>query len=235
MAAAHRFLQMKKEFQNLMMAKGAAAVDQDNFPLLIAGRTLEMPIDTIAASMARQLVGRSSLPTGLTYYSTFKLYIPDIIEYLKESRHLDPQFSIDLFGDIWIDNFFDWKKEKNKPFCRDLVVTFPDGSEWSVRAVDIATLYAEKLLNDQEDSTNDTIFDLRDSFLENDEDLINWVNGNLEWDDVAPYAEEVKRPQPETNYSDAWQSSPKRMQPWEDADFVIGWLADPEDDNLDEE
>jgi hypothetical protein len=220
-----------------MQAEDAVAVDRASstpkiVSVLLAGRILEMSFDSVLASMATQLVSRSAIPPGLTYYGTFQLYQSDIEQYLIEMFAAKPDHQVDLFNGSWVEQFFAWKSEKNKPFCKDLVVTFPDGSEWNLRAIDVATLRAEKLFDEKEDVSPEEFMQARDKSLEDDEDLLIWASTYLTWEDVAPYAEETRRPQPETDYSSAWQTAPKRMQPWDDGSYVLGWPHGTDGDDL---
>ena len=220
-----------------MQVEVAVAVDRSNahptvVPVVLAGRIMEMSFESVLASMATQLVARSPIPSGLTYYGTFQLYQSDLEQYLLELFAENTAYQVDLFNGLWGEEFFAGKAEKKKPFCKDLVVTFPDGSEWNLRAIDVATLRAEKIFEDKDDVSPEEFMRVRDKSLEEDEDLLTWVSANLTWEDVAPYAEETRRPQPETDYASAWQSAPKRMQPWDDGTCIIGWFSSADENDL---
>jgi hypothetical protein len=213
-----------------------AAVDRANatpkiVSVVLAGRILEMPFDSVLASMANQLASRSAIPPGLTYYDTFQLYKSDIEQYLLEMFAANPDYQVDLFDSSWVKQFFAWKSEKNKPFCKDIVVTFPDGSEWSLRAIDVATLRAEQLFDEKENVSPEEFLKERDRYLEDDESLLAWASTHLCWEDVSAYAEETRRPQPEMDYASAWQSAPKRIQPWDDGSYVLAWPCIVDDDD----
>ena len=200
----------------------------------LAGQIIPMSFESVVASMANQLVSRSAIPPGLTYYGMFDLFKNDIERYLQFLFESNPDTIISLFDDTWPETFFEWKTESNKPYCKDLIVTFPDGSEWSIRALDIASIRAEKLLN-SDSATAQEFLQERDFLLDNEENLLKWVEENLTWEEVCQHAEEIKRPQPEMDYEAAWKSAPKIMKAWEEDMFVLGWPFDPSEDESDED
>ena len=56
--------------------------------------------------------------------------------------------------------------------------------------------------------------DSDDPVLTSDEKLIEWVS-ELNWDEISHLAEEIKRPQPELDYSIEWKTANKEVKNWE--------------------
>lgn len=166
----------------------------------------EMETKSLLSTMTQQFLSSKREDYNADHYnllfSTTKQEIEDYIEHLWEMDNI----FIDLFGN-WMEGFHEFQNEKNKVFCRDLIVEFKDGSKWSIKLIDLLSLK-----NSENPSTFEVDFD--DPILKNDEDLIKWVN-TLKWNEVSMFAEEIQRPQPETNYSRVWKRSKKEIIDWD--------------------
>ena len=106
---------------------------------------------------------------------------------------------------------------------------FTDGSKWMIKILDLLAY-----------KNNSADLNLSDPILENDEELINWVN-DLEWEDVKHLADEITRPQPEPNYEEEWKNCTKNIEIWDEPidilDFfeindMIGLVSDQDDKPL---
>lgn len=166
----------------------------------------EMETKSLISTMTQQFLSSKREDYNSDHYnllfSTTRQEVKDYIEHLWELENI----FIDLFGN-WMEDFHNFQNEKNKVFCRDLIVEFKDGSKWSIKLIDLLSL------KNTENSVSFEI-DLDDPILKNDEDLIKWVN-TLKWNEVSMFAEEIQRPQPETNYSRIWKRSKKEIIDWD--------------------
>lgn len=166
----------------------------------------EMETKSLISTMTQQFLSSKREDYNSDHYnllfSTTRQEVKDYIEHLWELENI----FIDLFGN-WMEDFHNFQNEKNKVFCRDLIVEFKDGSKWSIKLIDLLSL------KNTENSVSFEV-DLDDPILKNDEDLIKWVN-TLKWNEVSMFAEEIQRPQPETNYSRIWKRSKKEIIDWD--------------------
>ena len=166
----------------------------------------EMETKSLISTMTQQFLSSKREDYNSDHYnllfSTTRQEVKDYIEHLWELENI----FIDLFGN-WMEDFHNFQNEKNKVFCRDLIVEFKDGSKWSIKLIDLLSL------KNTENSVSFEI-DLDDPILKNDEDLIKWVN-TLKWNEVSMFAEDIQRPQPETNYSRIWKRSKKEIIDWD--------------------
>lgn len=166
----------------------------------------EIETESLVSTLCHQFLNTNREAYNPSHYdilfNTTRNEIEDYLNHLCESQ----DNSVDLFGN-WAEDFHNFQNEKNKIYCRDLIIDFSDGSNWSFRLLDILSLK----YGDQEfgfDMDND------DPVLTSDEKLIEWVS-ELNWDDISHLAEEIKRPQPELDYSIEWKTANKEVKNWE--------------------
>lgn len=89
---------------------------------------------------------------------------------------------------------------------KKLRVTMPDGSEWDVPAEIIAKNKAEHYYNEgDEDFKEEYEFTLSDN-----EELIDWAENNMNWEDVKQYALQIKGPG-ELDYQKGWVNGDKEV------------------------
>ena len=94
-----------------------------------------------------------------------------------------------------------------------MIVTFSDGSEWSIKLIDLIAL-VEDLEVDRD--TEEIIIDTKHPYLENEDALIEWASKKLDWNLLSEMAEEIKRPQPEPDYLKEWKDASKKIVAWDD-------------------
>jgi hypothetical protein len=70
---------------------------------------------------------------------------------------------------------------------------------------------------------SDFAINFDDDLLKNDEEFIEWVS-NLAWDDIKHLADEIKRPQPEPDYENEWQSTQKSIVKWEESFSIFDFF-----------
>jgi hypothetical protein len=85
-------------------------------------------------------------------------------------------------------------------------VTMQDGSQWIVPAdivaKDAATYYSTRDWEDHDETYT--------YFVNDDGELLNWAEGNMEWEDVVKHARMVTGPQA-PNYHEAWINGDKEI------------------------
>jgi hypothetical protein len=190
--------------------------------VLLSKKLVPMDFNQVSASMTHQLLNKNARGVDSDhFYMLFETTLIEIKEYLADKASADTNFFANLFGE-WFQDFFTYQNEKSKPFSKDVIVTFSDGSEWAVKALDILAL-AQNF--DVKRKSKEIVIDAKDPMLVNDKAMIKWVEKYLKWDDIKDLAEEVKRPQPEIDYDAEWLKANKRVQEWENPISIIEMIA----------
>lgn len=195
---------------------------------------IDMPFDSVISSLAHQVLSKNAFRfEGEQYYYFYETTVIEVREYLLEKLKQNSKFVVNLFGD-WTEDFLSYQAEKSKPFSKDLIVTFSDQSEWSIKLIDLIALLEDL---DRDKDTEEIIIDSKHPLLENEEALIEWASDNLDWNLLSEMAEEVKRPQPEPDYLNEWHKASKKIVAWEDKvnlfDIISLTSADESDDEDD--
>ena len=104
---------------------------------------IALPFDSVSASLTHQILSKNARRfEGEHYYMLFESTVIEVKEYLKSKIEEDSKFAVNLFGE-WMNDFIGYQKEKSRPFSKDVIVSFSDGSEWSLKAIDIYALAEE--------------------------------------------------------------------------------------------
>lgn len=98
--------------------------------------------------------------------------------------------------------------------ARELRVTMPDGSVWSVPAKVIARHRADTLreihihnTNEQWEGWNQEI-----EFALNDKEVLaDWARNNMNWKDVVLDASQVSKPTAKVDYQEGWVNGPMEI------------------------
>lgn len=199
----------------------AVAFDElpDTIEVSLCGKTLRLPTQVVTDSMVKHLAKRA-VSMSVPYDDMLNMFENDVAFFLSQQLAEKPSHPFPLFDEQWEEDFFAYKAQENKHLCQDVIVEFPDGSRWKLRALDLALLRAEHLLGpDQENSEAYT--QERDVALKDPKILLEWISTNISWDDIGLYAEEIRRPQPEMNYADHWAEAAKTLEPWDDAILLL--------------
>ena len=89
-----------------------------------------------------------------------------------------------------------------------LIVTFSDGTKYSIPAWVIAhnkaTYYANK---ENKDAQTVVYFTEFTSAMESESELIDWAKGNMDWKDVSSLATQIPREENPTMSGDEWCNS----------------------------
>lgn len=211
----------------------AAAVAVEALPetieVALCGKTLHLPAQIVVDSMVKQLA-KHATSLSLPQDEILDMFQDDVAQFLRQQLEEFPESPFPLFEEKWEDDFFAHKALENRHLCQDVIVEFADGSQWKLRALDLALLRAEHLLGpDEEDSEKYTVE--RDLALKDPQILLDWISGNLAWEDVSLYAEEIRRPQPELDYAAYWPKAPKHLQPWDNSVLLLAkQLGNSEDE-----
>ena len=163
----------------------------------------------------------------------FESTVIEIKEYLKNKVEDNSKFAINLFGE-WMNDFIEYQKEKSRPFSKDVIVSFSDGSEWSFKTIDLFAL-AENV--DMENPTAEVVIDKNNPLLTDEDYMLKWISENLSWDDIEELADRVKKPDVVPDYAGEWKNADKRVEAWENTLSVIEMIAldseEMDDEDLD--
>lgn len=151
----------------------------------------------------------------------FESTVIEVKEYLKSKIDEDSKFAVNLFGE-WMNDFIGYQKEKSRPFSKDIIVSFSDGSEWALKAIDIYAL-AEEV--DMSNPTAEVTIDKNSPLLTDEDYMLKWVSDNLTWDKLEEIADIVKKPEVTPDYAGEWKNADKRVEAWENTLSVIEMIT----------
>lgn len=199
----------------------------------IGKNIFDADIDVLIASMTHQVIHKNnSLYNSDDFAIVFDITKAEITSFLES--HFDEEAEyFDLFED-WISLFDDYQKNKNKLFCKDLIVAFPDKTKWQIRILDILSL-RNKLSGSESAEV-----DLDDELLLDDEKLLLWIEDNLTWEDLSEYAEYIKDDRQENTRTKNFHKASKVIKIWPKQlsifDFIqVGDMIIRDDDEYDDE
>ena len=90
---------------------------------------------------------------------------------------------------------------------RYFFITMPDGSEWAV-PVGVITAHRTLTMGTGEIGEASTA-----ELFEDDEQIADWAQNNMNWDEVKAHAKQVKEPQP-PDYADGWVNGAWEVGEW---------------------
>lgn len=199
----------------------------------IGKNIFDADLDVLVASMTHQVIHKNnSLYNSDDFAIVFDITKAEITNFLES--HFDEEAEyFDLFED-WISLFDEYQKNKNKLFCKDLIVTFPDRTKWQIRILDVLSL-RNKL-----SGSESVEVDLDDELLLDDDKLLLWIEDNLSWADLSEYAEFVKEDRQENTRNKNFQKANKVIKVWPKQlsifDFIqVGDMIIRDDDEDDDE
>ena len=199
----------------------------------IGKNIFDADLDVLIASMTHQVIHKNnSLYNSDDFAIVFDITKAEITNFLES--HFDEEAEyFDLFED-WISLFDEYQKNKNKLFCKDLIVTFPDRTKWQIRILDVLSL-RNKL-----SGSESVEVDLDDELLLDDDKLLLWIEDNLSWADLSEYAEFVKEDRQENTRNKNFQKANKVIKVWPKQlsifDFIqVGDMIIRDDDEDDDE
>jgi hypothetical protein len=183
---------------------------------------INLPFDSVSASLTHQILSKNARRfEGEHYYMLFESTVIEVKEYLKSKIDEDSKFAVNLFGE-WMNDFIGYQKEKSRPFSKDIIVSFSDGSEWALKAIDIYAL-AEEV--DMSNPTAEVTIDKNSPLLTDEDYMLKWVSDNLTWDKLEEIADRVKKPEVTPDYAGEWKNADKRVEAWENTLSVIEMIT----------
>jgi len=202
----------------------------------IGTNKFQIGIDYLLSSMVQQVIHKNnSLYNSDDFMMVFdvtKIEVTNFLETLTEDE-LD---NFDLLGD-WIEKFDEFQVNKNKVFCKDLIIEFSDKTRWMLKFIDIMTI------KNQLEGVDEDLIDPKDSLLGDETAFLSFVNEKLTWKDVEEYAELISTTDQNEKYQEEWKLATKEIIPWDKNlsifDFIsIGDIiieeSDVEDDDDDD-
>lgn len=200
----------------------------------IGKNKFEIGSEYLISSMVQQVIHKNnSLYNSDDFMMVFdvtKIEVTNFLETLSEEELKN----FDLLGD-WIEKFDEFQVNKNKVFCKDLIVEFSDKTRWILKFIDIMTI------KNQLDGLDEDLIDPKDELLADEETFLNFVNEKLTWRDVCEHAELIKSDEQDEQFESEWKTAKKEIIPWDKNlsifDFIsIGdIIVDGEDINDDDD
>ena len=229
--ASHQFLRIQAN--RFLMTTTENVSDVPEYAnVKIGNNCFELSFESLVASMTHQYLSNSSnYHHNEDYDILFDVSKLLIIEYVLDQ--LKSKENIDILGN-WFEDFVNFQQNKNKPLCKDVNITFNDGSIWQIKFLD---LLAHKHSSEHSDD-EDFIINYEDSFLVNNNEILEYLN-KLSWSEVSELADEIQKPQPEPDYDSEYVSAKKEIVEWEkevtlmdffDINDIIECSRDEDDD-----
>ena len=193
----------------------------------------DIDMDVLLSSMTHQVIHKNnSLYNSEDFNLIFEITRAEVTNFLESYYDVEADY-FDIFED-WVSHFDEYQKNKNKLFCKDLIITFPDKSKWQIRVLDVLSLRNRQMGNDSAE------VDLDDELLLDDEKLILWIEDNLTWTELTEYAEYIKEPRQESTRNKNFMKANKVIKLWSKQlsifDFIqVGDMIIRDDDEDDDE
>jgi hypothetical protein len=180
----------------------------ERIPVVIGKNVFQMESESLIASLVHQTIHKNNLLYNSDDFGMiFDVTKIEITNFLK--KKLSQEFEAFDFFDNWMSEFDEYQLSKNKLFCKDLLITFPDKIQFSIKFLDILTLRNAMLDRDENDVDSD------DPILHNPQLILDWIEENLTWDQLSPYAEYVKTDRQENTRNKNFQKATKKIIEWE--------------------
>lgn len=109
-------------------------------------------------------------------------------------------------SDYELTNQPDNKENKMK---KELVITMPDGSRWSVPVDVIARNRAESYADEFDGDVERSLAEDTVPLFAIEHEVKDWAAGNMNWEDVAPHARMVSPG--ECDYQEGWVNGEKEL------------------------
>jgi hypothetical protein len=193
----------------------------ERIPVVIGKNVFHMESESLIASLVHQTIHKNNL----LYNSDDFIMIFDVTK-IEITNFLKKKLSKD---------FEEYQLNKNKLFCKDLIITFPDKLQFSVKFLDVLSLRNAMLDRDENDIDDD------DPVLQDPQLILDWIDENLTWEQLSPYAEYVKTDRQENTRNKNFPKATKKVVEWERQlsifDFISkgDMILSNEDDDDDED
>jgi hypothetical protein len=180
----------------------------ERIPVVIGKNIFQMESESLIASLVHQTIHKNNLLYNSDDFAMiFDVTKIEITNFLK--KKLDEDFEAFDFFDDWMSEFDEFQVRKNKVFCKDLFITFPDKIQFVVKLLDVISLRNAMFDRDENDVDED------DPILNDPQLLLDWVDENLTWDQLSPYAEYVKSDRQENTRNKNFGKATKKIVEWE--------------------
>jgi hypothetical protein len=180
----------------------------ERIPVIIGKNIFHMESDSLIASLVHQTIHKNNLLYNSDDFAMiFDVTKIEITNFLR--KKLTSEFEAFDFFDNWMTEFDEFQIKKNKTFCKDLIITFPDKLQFTVKLLDVISLRNVILEKDENDVDDD------DPILNDSQLLLDWINENLDWDQLSPYAEYVKTDRQENTRNKNFSKATKKIVEWE--------------------
>jgi len=180
----------------------------ERIPVVIGKNVFHMESESLIASLVHQTIHKNNLLYNSDdFVMIFDVTKIEITNFLKKKLLKD--FEAFDFFDNWMSEFDEYQLNKNKLFCKDLIITFPDKLQFSVKFLDVLSLRNAMLDRDENDIDDD------DPVLQDPQLILDWIDENLSWEQLSPYAEYVKTDRQENTRNKNFPKATKKVVEWE--------------------
>jgi len=180
----------------------------ERIPVVIGKNVFHMDSENLIASLVHQTIHKNNLLYNSDDFAMiFDVTKIEITNFLK--KKLSQDFEAFDFFDNWMSEFDEYQLNKNKLFCKDLLITFPDKIQFSIKFLDVLSLRNAMLDHDENDIDDD------DPVLQDPNLILSWIEENLTWEQLSPYAEYVKTDRQENTRNKNFPKATKKIIEWE--------------------
>jgi len=139
----------------------------ERIPVIIGKNVFQMESESLIASLVHQTIHKNNLLYNSDDFGmVFDVTKIEITNFLK--KKISQDFEAFDFFDSWMLEFDEYQINKNKLFCKDLIITFPDKAQFSIKFLDVLSLRNAMLDFDENDIDNNKIaLDIKFSLTSN--------------------------------------------------------------------
>lgn len=190
----------------------------ERIPVIIGKNIFHMESESLIASLVHQTIHKNNLLYNSDDFAMiFDVTKIEITNFLR--KKLTPEFEAFDFFDNWMSEFDEFQIKKNKTFCKDLIITFPDKLQFTVKLLDVISLRNVILDKDENDVDDD------DPILNDPQLLLDWIDENLDWEQLSPYAEYVKTDRQENTRNKNFIKATKKIVEWETQLSIFDFIS----------
>lgn len=188
------------------------------FNVKIGKNVFSIGNEYLISSMVQQVIHKNnSLYNSDDFMMVFDVTRIEVTNFLESLPPSDLE-EFDLLGD-WLEKFDEFQVNKNKVFCKDLIVEFADKTRWILKFIDIMTI------KNQMDGVDEDLIDPKDALLADEQTFLDFVNEKLSWKDVCEYAELIKSDDQDVTYDEEWKLAKKEIIPWDKNISIFDFIS----------
>ena len=190
----------------------------DTIPVKIGKNIFHMESESLIASLVHQTIHKNNLLFNSDDFAMiFDVTKIEITNFLK--KKIDSDFEVFDFFDDWMTEFDEFQLKKNQIFCKDFIITFPDKIQFVVKLLDVISIRNSFLDKDENDVDDD------DPVLQDHNLLIQWVEENLTWEQLSPYADYVKTDRQENTRNKNFLKASKKIVEWDKRLSIFDFIS----------